>query len=434
MTQQDDELWARVQARLKEADPAATGAPPRTRKRAFLFGSLAGGVALVAVGAAGGAVTVASVTPDSLTSVTSNVAAAPNVPASPSAVSRMADAETAIYPYWGGGNVFRVADGLADEAGSAPGYRFTTDGVNLRAAARVVADQLGIRSDIKQSGDGWVAGKDDGTGPSLWVSGDSIAGWSYSDASRNPWGCTDTRGAAASGSNAEVMPEPTVCEPESQPISRDEAQKRAAAFLQAVGVSDNEVDWEVGGDDFTTFVTAWQLVEGQRTQLSWSFTFDNEDIVYASGHFAAPEKIGPFPTVGAATAVNRSQQVKWMPFGPTAVMDPTMVYPADSSVSSLPEVEGAQPAAATEGKVTINYSPITVTGAEPTVTQYWQPDGTLLLLPAYTLTTKDQGVWVVIAVADSAVTFAEAVSPVAVPMAEARNQAQADTFPNTLNP
>ena len=53
-------------------------------------------------------------------------------------------------------------------------------------------------------------------------------------------------------------------------------------------------------------------------------------------------------------------------------------------------------------------SPITVTGAEPTLVQYWQQDGTMLLLPAYRLTTADErGTWAVIAVADSAVNFVD---------------------------
>lgn len=387
-------------------------------------------------GAAGGAMTVAAVSTPPLTAVAPVGSATPNMNGSPAAGQPeiAADARTSIYPYWGVGNTFMPGNDLDDEAGNAWGYRFTTSGVNLRAATATLAKQLGLKGDVRSSDGGWSVGADDGTGPSLWVSQDGVAGWSYSDPTRNPWGCPDATTLPGPAGGSESVPASIPCEPAGKPMSRAEAQQRVTGILQAFGVERSEVDWEVGGDDATTWVTAWQVVEGQRTQLSWSFTFDSGGIVYASGHFAAPEKVGPFPTVGAATAVNRSQQVKWLPFGPTAAMDPTMAYPADSAVSSLPEVEGAQPAAATEGKVTINYSPITVTGAEQTITQYWQPDGTLLLLPAYTLTTKGQGIWVVIAVADSAVTFAEAATPIAVPMAEARSQAQADTYRSTLNP
>ena len=52
------------------------------------------------------------------------------------------------------------------------------------------------------------------------------------------------------------------------------------------------------------------------------------------------------------------------------------------------------------------WDPVTVTGAEPTLAQYWQPDGTMLLLPAYRLTTADdRGTFAVISVDESAVSF-----------------------------
>ena len=57
-------------------------------------------------------------------------------------------------------------------------------------------------------------------------------------------------------------------------------------------------------------------------------------------------------------------------------------------------------------RVQVWWDPATVTGAELTLAQYWQPDGTLLILPAYRLTTADdRGTWAIIAVAESAMEF-----------------------------
>jgi hypothetical protein len=57
-------------------------------------------------------------------------------------------------------------------------------------------------------------------------------------------------------------------------------------------------------------------------------------------------------------------------------------------------------------RVQVYWDPMLATGAELSLAQYWQPDGTLLILPAYRVTTADdRGTWAIIAVSQTAVEF-----------------------------
>jgi hypothetical protein len=75
----------------------------------------------------------------------------------------------------------------------------------------------------------------------------------------------------------------------------------------------------------------------------------------------------------------------------------------DAAVSSdaAPSVPQGDPR-----RVQVWWDPAVATGAELSLAQYWQPDGTLLILPAYRVTTADdRGTWAIIAVAQTAVEF-----------------------------
>jgi len=61
----------------------------------------------------------------------------------------------------------------------------------------------------------------------------------------------------------------------------------------------------------------------------------------------------------------------------------------------------------------------TITKAELGLAQYWQPDGTILLLPAYLISDKDDHQWSMLAVDDSYVAFTQ-VAPNDGPMPMAR--------------
>jgi hypothetical protein len=421
-----DTIRARALAR-------STVVPMRSRRTAITMGAVAAGVALLAgtalAGAAVGRVTApdpqivaATVDEDSLPVVGGASPQIPVIPGqAPTSAEPMPGPETAsgmsadkamIYP---GFSVSMVADpSLSDVPGTAPGYRLDATDIDPEVLARQLAAALGVAGEPVKQDYGWMVGPVDGSGPSIWVAQDATVSWSFSDPTQDPWSCGAQLEPApadgSAGSSPGVAREP--CEPEVEPISERDAVRQARKILASLGVTDEPVDgidveWETGSDDYTTWATAWQRVDGQRTQLSWSFTFAGESVAWANGFAAGLEQVPSYPIVGARTAVVRSSDPRFSAFGPTpldyGIAVPMAEARDDATVSSdaTPSVPQGDPR-----RVQVWWDPATATGAELTLAQYWQPDGTLLILPAYRLTTAgDRGTWAIIAVAQTAVEF-----------------------------
>jgi hypothetical protein len=243
--------------------------------------------------------------------------------------------------------------------------------------------------------------------------------WSFSDPTINPWDCgvvplpepAPADGSTAGSPGADPAA-PEACPPAVDPISERDAVRQARKILSNLGVSDQPVDgidveWESGSDEYTTWVTAWQRVDGQRTQLSWSFTFAGETVAWANGFAAGLEQVPSYPIVGARTAVTRSTDPRFSAFGPTP-LDYGGVVPmaeARDDVTASPDESTSVPQGDPR-RVQVYWDPMLATGAELSLAQYWQPDGTLLILPAYRVTTADdRGTWAIIAVSQTAVEF-----------------------------
>ena len=442
--------------RLKDADPAqgapdpdldsiraraqerSTVVPLKSRRVAIAIGAVAAGLALlagtalagVAVGrvtAPGGDVVVAPVPDESLPALGE---ASPNIPVitgqapmpnasagGPEAMSAVAgdvtDKAMSIYPGYGASIV--AGPDLADEPGTAPGYRLDSADLDVEALARQLAIAFGVAGEPSREDYGWSIGSSDGTGPYVWVGDDATVSWSYSDPTQDPWSCGVVEPAPADepvdgGSSPDAAPE--ACEPVVPPIGERDALRQARKILGSLGVAEQSVDgvdieWETGGDDYTTWVTAWQRVDGQRTQLSWSFTFAGEDLAWANGFAAGLEQVPAYPIVGARTAVSRSSDPRFSAFGPTP-LDYGGVVPLAETRDDASASSGTAPSAPAGDprRVQVWWDPMTAVSAELSLAQYWQPDGTLLILPAYRVTTADdRGTWAIIAVAPSAVEF-----------------------------
>lgn len=417
----------------------STVAPMRRRRTAITIGAVAAGVVLlagtalagVAVGrvtAPSGDVVAAPVAEDSLPVVG---AASPPIPVvagqspagpagAPEAMSAGASPAVAdkamIYPGYGATMV--PGPDLPDEPGTAPGYRLDADGIDLQALARQLGEAFGIPGEPTKQDYGWLVGSMDGTSPSIWVGDDATVSWSFNDPTLNPWECSagavpepaPADGSAGAAPGADLR----ACDPDVRPIDGRDAVRQARKILALLGVSDKPVDgmdveWESGSDDFTTWVTGWQRVEEQRTQLSWSFTFAGESVVWANGFAAGLVQVPSYPIVGARTAVDRSSDPRFAAFGPTpldfGIAVPLAEARDDATVSSQASTGPGVPAGDPR-RVQVWWDPITATGAELSLAQYWQPDGTLLILPAYRVTTADdRGTWALIAVAPTAVEF-----------------------------
>ena len=421
----------------------STVVPMKGRRTAITVGAVAAGVVLLAgtalAGVAVGRVTAPSgdvvAAPAAEESLPVVGAASPPLPivagqsgganapmGAPEAMSAAGSPAVAdkamIYP--GYGATMLPGPDLTDEPGTAPGYRLAAEGVDLEALARQLGVAFGIAGEPTKQDYGWTVGSTDGTGPSIWIGDDATVSWSFSDPTVNPWECSG--GAviepqpAPADASATSSPgsEPESCTPSEPPLSERDAVREARKILSTLGVSDQAVDgidveWESGSDDFTTWVTAWQRVNGQRTQLSWSFTFAGETVAWANGFAAGLEQVPSYPIVGARTAVTRTSDPRFSAFGPTpldyGIAVPMAEARDDATVSSdasaSPSVPQGDPR-----RVQVWWDPMTATSAELSLAQYWQPDGTLLILPAYRVTTADdRGTWAIIAVAQTAVEF-----------------------------
>jgi len=419
-----------VEAIAARAEERSAVVPLRSRRTAITVGAVAAGLALLAgTGLAG--VAIGRVTAPDVVAAPANEdslpvvgGASPPLPvisgqapgerptpmSGPGAESAGAD-QAMIYPGYGVSMV--PGDGLPDDPATAPGYRLDGSSVDRRALARQLASVMGVSGNLVKQDYGWTIGSTDGMGSSIWVSNDPTVTWSYNDPTRDPWSCGAVPEPAPADGSAGNSPagRPGACDPEFEPISERDAVRLAREVLASLGVSDKPVDgidveWESGSDDYTSWVTAWQRIDGQRTQMSWSFTFAGERIAWANGFAAGLEQVTPYPIVGARTAVLRSSDPRYSAFGPTplggGIVVP-MTEPGDTTVSSdsSPRVTQGNPRL-----VQVWWDPVVATGAELSLAQYWQPDGTLLILPAYRVTTADdRGTWAIIAVSGSAVDF-----------------------------
>lgn len=444
---------AAIRARVLAGDPANV-VPIRRRRWPYVAGAVAAGVCLLAGTAVAGAAVGRSTAPqaDAIAAAPAPAVAeslpvigaapiSPQMPAvggsaantplgAPQAMSASgvpADAKMSVYPGWG--STFTADPTLPNEPGTAAGYRLVSDGVNPVALARQLAAAFGVQGEPREQDGSVIVGPDDGSGPMIWVSSDSLVSWSYSDPTQNPYDCgvvpepmpAESAPDSSSGDAVSGAPATKECKPADKPMSQQDAVRAARKLLASAGVTEDpaagiDIEWEAGSDDYTAWATAWQRVNGNRTQLSWNFTFGAKAPLWASGFAAGLEQVPAYPIVGAYAAVMRSQDPRYAAFGPTPLDFGGVMPMAETRGGAVSSDSGAvsgdpAPTPKPTGdptKVQLWWDPITVTGAEPTLAQYWQPDGTLLLLPAYKLTTADdRGTWAVIAVGDSAIDWIE---------------------------
>lgn len=444
----------RMKLRLRAQGDAAQGAPERTRWLVAV--GVAASILMVAgSGAAGialGRSSASSTAEEGTTTALEQVAAPVNAGGPVSRGQDLAagggvaapsmSKEMAMYPFTAGGLV--ASPELEDTPGRAAGYRISGQGVDREALAKQLASTLGLAGSPVRQDYGWVVGSTDGIGPSLWVSDDATVSWSFSNPQASPWTCaadpSSTSTSATPGSQDPASADvsvgstgasspgfnpgpPDSCEPAAPPMRVQEAQSRAEAIVKSLGVTADAgpavgIEWESGSDAYTTWVTGWHLVEGQRTQLSWSFTFSDRELAWASGVSASVVKLADFPVLGARSAVERSSDPRFAAFGPMPSYDGGVIPMAEARAGNdVAPAVGSAASGSTQGtpatdtraegtRVRVWWDPAVATSATPALSQYWEPEGTLLMLPAYRLeTADDRGVWTVISVDSTFVDF-----------------------------
>jgi hypothetical protein len=287
--------------------------------------------------------------------------------------------------------IFSAAQGLADTSGVATGYRLTRGQLDGASLTQSLATTFGVIGDIGRSSTGWQVGNPaDGAAPSLIVNDDPLLTWQFVDPAAK---------AQAAGGVA---------------TAPQEAQDVATELLRSIGVDVSTVDWQVDRFADLTLVTAWQKVAGARTELSWTVGVGRDGaVVNATGFAAGLVEIPGYPVIGAATAVRRAALPTWATLGPRP-LDVTVPTATTAPVTPSP---GATLNASGRPALRVPVADVVVTGADLALAQFRQPDGDLLILPAYRLTGDDGSTWSLIAVSGDDVRFIDVPYPSATPTA-----------------
>ncbi|QAY73528.1 hypothetical protein ET445_09445 [Agromyces protaetiae] len=397
--------------------PVADLATERARRRPRRWAGIAAVAAsLVIVGGAGygigaaanagGGSTLAdgAAPPISLQGVTQGGASERAGGGAPGAEKMAAGATDLRYPggFFGGRNTFR-ASGLSTEAGNAQGYTFDARGASNPETIGQVAHTLGLEGTPELKDGGWVLGPQDGSSPSLWASLDGTLSFSYNNPQLNPWKC------AADGSS---------CEPSGALPSEQAAIDALRSLIAATGR--DAATYEFASQTYEGAVTraaqAYPVVDGQRLDVSWYLELAEGGVVSASGQLAAIVPLGEYPVVSAQEAFERLSDPR---FGAQAGIMP-MAARADTTGGAIAEslevapdapvewTPPTEPPATPTAGIALSWpvNDVEIVSARLGLASQWQPDGSVLIVPAYEFTDASGGTWSVIAVADSKLDFA----------------------------
>jgi len=416
---------------------------PRRRSRWLQVAAVAAAAAVVA-GAGGYAVGATGGDGDAITAEAPITLQGAGPEAATAMSGAASTADMRIAPWFGGRAVF-TASGLADDAGSGHAWAFDAASVFSAETAARVAGVLGVAGDPVQQYGAWTVGPQDGSGPTVSLQPDGTAGVSYFDPTRDPWSCTasapdqpdggatsdGSAGAASEGPAAgESSPEPGVldpslvdpalptvvgpsCEPAGGPAPAGDAATSAVRdLLGSLGVDPEGFQYEVvdTGDARSSSVTAYQVLDGQQTGLTWSVTLVADGVQSLYGSLAPLVDLGEYPVVGAATAVERLNDPRFgsgsggvMPLARAEATDGAAAGDSSAAASADPTV----PPTATPGAaIPWSVQQVTITGARLGVTQVSGADGAALLVPAYELSDADGSTWSVIAVDEGSLDLA----------------------------
>ncbi|MFD6139423.1 hypothetical protein [Promicromonospora sp. NPDC060271] len=335
------------------------------------------------------------------------------------------------YPYgfWGR-TVFHAGTGLSTSGAEAGAFGLDPAGVLSAETARRVGDALGASGKPREEGGSWVVGPTDGSGPTVHVYADGSGGFDFYDPARDPWSCpapdkaesgtTDEAEPATTDEGgtdgAEILPAPDVPDcptvtPDAAP-AKDDAVAALRDVMDGLGVDSAGFELEAGDsheDDPWRYVTAWQVVEGQRTGLSWSASVSASGIANLYGFLAETVSLGQYPVVSEAEAVERLGDPR---FGASGGMiaqtaDARTTLESDTASSDMmPAPDPTVPPAPTPGaRIAWPVTDVTITSARLGLAQQSTPDGAVLMLPAYELKDADGNVWPVLAVAEDVLDF-----------------------------
>lgn len=289
-----------------------------------------------------------------------------------------------------GRNVFS-SSGLSTAAGSSAAYSYDARAASNAETVAALGAALGIEGTPVLKDGSWQLGPQDGSAPYLSVSLDGTLSFYYNDPLINPWLCAD---------GAET------CAPPTDLPSADAAIEALRSLITSVGRDPASFEYtsETWEGSFTRPAQAWPIVNGQRLDQSWSLELTASGVVSSSGSLADIVALGDYPIVSEQEGFERLSDPR---FGAQMTAMPFAVREGQATTSTewVPPTE--PPATPTAG-ATVSWpvNMVDIVSARLGLSSQWQPDGSVLVVPAYEFTDADGGTWSVIAVADSMLDFA----------------------------
>ena len=264
---------------------------------------------------------------------------------------------------------FVAAKDLSNVKSTAVGYRVSAGGVKPIELASVIAQQFGVTGQpVKGDNNSYVV-SGPASGPEVTVFSDPLVRWHY----------IDQRLIAG------------------KPLSQDAAKQIAKTLLAPLGVPVASAEWDISADQNRVVVRAWLVLKGLRTELGWTVVVAPDgEVVWADGFAASLVAVPGYPVLGAADALDRALKPGWAFAGPTPW--------TESGATALLSVPGPVPTVKGRPVLVAGVQQLVVNKAELGLVQFWQPDGSLLILPSYIVNTDDDRKWSLLAVGDAYVT------------------------------
>ncbi|KQM83033.1 hypothetical protein [Agromyces sp. Leaf222] len=322
-------------------------------------------------------------------------------------------------PYGYGRNEFS-SSGLGTTAGTALGYGYDARSASNAETVSALAVALGVEGTPELKDGSWVVGAQDGTSPSLTVGLDGTLSFSFYDPRLDPWSCPatgdgsdGTEGGDAVDPAADPAAEPGIdpgivepCEPTGSAPSEATAIDALRSIITATGRDADAFEYssQTWEGSVTRTAQALPVIDGQRLDQGWSAEVSEKGLLSAYGALADLVPLGDYEIVSEQEAFERLSDPRFgaqMTALPIAYREDAVT---DSATEWVPPTE--PPAAPTSGaSVSWPVNQVEIVSARTGLASQWQPDGSVLVVPAYEFTDAGGGTWSVIAVADSKLDF-----------------------------
>lgn len=400
-----------------------------------------------AVGAAGDGTPAGPPAADVITLTGGGAGGSATAMAVPEAAGDMATSYDSDRMYWPGysGRTQFTASGLSSEGGTGQGWGFDASQVYDEATLAALAAALGVDGTPTLNDGYWSVGPQDGSGPNIGLHPDGMASVYFYDPSTDPWYCAATLDGPAvmhddAGSSepaTEEAPEPAPDAPVADVPDRelvdpsigvmpvepctqrdlgpapkgDAVVGQVRDLITALGgdPASFEVVTEDSEDASWSWVNAYQVVDGQRTGVMWSFTFTGAGLQSFNGSLAPLVSLGEYAVVSPVEAVQRLEDPRFGSGGyPIAYAAGATAAMAREGMVEAPQTPQPPTAASAGAPIAWPVNQVTIVEARLGSAIHYQLDGSAILVPTYELTGSDGSIWSVIAVADSALDFTAA--------------------------